>query len=70
MFCTFFLGDDGVNPTTYKMLLLLEETSGVSPRLRAQARQLPNVPAALLRLIQQEFNQSFLQTLERRQWVR
>ena len=41
IFCAVFLGDDIVHPTTYKMFLLLEETSGVSPRLRAQARQKP-----------------------------
>ena len=37
VFCTFFLGEDGVHPATYKMFLLLEETYGVNPRLRAQA---------------------------------
>ena len=37
VFCKLFLGDDRVHPTTYEMFLLLEETSGVSPRLRAQA---------------------------------
>ena len=39
MFCTLFLGNNGVHPATYKMFLLLEETSGVSPRLREQDRQ-------------------------------
>ena len=42
VFCKVFLRDDGVHPTMYEMLLLLEETSGVSPRLRVQARQHPN----------------------------
>ena len=46
------------------------DASVVSPRLRAQARQQPTFPAALLRLIQQEFNESFRQALERRQEVR
>ena len=65
MFCTFFLGDNGFHPATYNMFLLLEETSGVRPRLQAQDRQQPTLPAALLRLIQQDFNESFLQALER-----
>ena len=69
-FCTVFLRDDGVHPDTYKMLLLLEETSGIRPTLRAQACQQPTFPAALLRLIQHEFNEIFRQALERRQRVR
>ena len=32
LLCTVFLGDNRVHPATYKMFLLLEETSGVSPR--------------------------------------
>ena len=67
VFCTLFLGDEGAHPATYEMFLLLEETSRVSPRLRAQARHQPTSPAALLRLIQQEFNESFRQALERQQ---
>ena len=35
VFCTVFLVDDGVHRITYKMFLLLEETSGVRPRLKA-----------------------------------
>ena len=65
VFYTVLLGDDGAHPATYEMFLLLEETSRVSPRLRAQACHQPNSPAALLRLIQQEFNESFLQAFER-----
>ena len=53
IFCTVFLGDDGVHPSIYEMFLLLEETSGVIPRLREQAHQQPTLTAALLRLIQQ-----------------
>ena len=52
-----FLGDSRVHPATYKMFLLLEDTSGVIPR--------PTFPADLLRLIQQDFNESFLQALDR-----
>ena len=67
MFCTVFLGDDGVNPATYDMFLLLEETSRVSPRLWAQDCQQPTLPTAPLCLIYQEFNESFQQALDRRQ---
>ena len=70
MFYTFFLVDDGVHPATYEILLFLKDTSGVSPRLRAQAHQQPTYPAAIICLIQQEFNKSFRQALERRQRVR
>ena len=67
MFCTLFLGDDGVHPVTYDMLLFQEETSGVSPRLQEQDRQKPTLPSALLRFIQQELNDSFRQALDRKQ---
>ena len=67
VFCTVFLVNDGVHPATYDIFLLLEEKSGVSLKLRAQARQQPIFPAALLRLTQQEFNERFCQALERQQ---
>ena len=35
VFCTVFLGDDGVHPATYEVVLLLEETSRAILRLRA-----------------------------------
>ena len=60
-----FLRDDRIHPAMYEMFLLLEETSGFSPRLREQACQQPTFPSALLCLIQQEFNKSFRQALER-----
>ena len=63
MFCTVFLGDDGVQPATYEMFLLLEETSGVSLRLQVQACQQPTFLTTLLCLIQQESNESFWQAL-------
>ena len=34
MFCTLFMGNDGVHPATYKMFLLLEETPRFSMRLQ------------------------------------
>ena len=67
---TLFWGDDEVHPATYKIFLLLQETSGVRPRLRAQARQQPTFPADLFCLIHQEFNKSFHQELERQKRVR
>ena len=44
VFFTLFLGDDEVQPATYNIFLLLQETSGVRLRLRAQARQKPTFP--------------------------
>ena len=67
--CTLFLGDNGVHPATYEMFLLLEETSGVRPRLQAQSCRQPTYTTALLCFIQKNFNQSFLQTFERRKQV-
>ena len=34
VFFTVLLVDDGAHPKTYEIFLLLEETSGVSPRIR------------------------------------
>ena len=48
IFCKVFLGGDRVNPAMYKIFLLLEETSAVSPTLRSQAHQKPTFPVALL----------------------
>ena len=56
VFYTVFLGDDSNHPATYENSLFLEEMSGISLRLRAQACQQPTLPAALLRLIQKDFN--------------
>ena len=51
VFCTLFLEDNKVNPAAYKMLILLEDTSGIRPRMRAQARQKTTIPTALFCLI-------------------
>ena len=67
VFCMVFLGDDGFHPVTYKIFLLLEETSGAILRLQAQACHQPTFPSTLLCVIQQEFNERFQQALERRQ---
>ena len=69
VFYAIFLGDDGRHPETFKMFSLVEEMADASPRLCAQARQTPSFPAALLNLIQTEFNEIFCQALERRQRV-
>ena len=45
MFCTLFMGDNGVHPTTYKMFLLLEEKSGSSRGCESKpANNLPSPP--------------------------
>ena len=63
MFCTVFLGEEGVHSATYEMFLLLEETSGVSPRLQVQACQQPTFLDAVICLIQKYFNERFQQVL-------
>ena len=35
--CTFFLGYTGVNPGTYNVVILIDNTNGVRAHLRAQA---------------------------------
>ena len=59
VFLMMFLGEYSGHPATYNIFLLIKETSGVIPRLRAQARHHPTFPAALLFLIRQDFNESF-----------
>ena len=44
VFFTLFLGDNKVNPAAYKMLIILEDTSVVRPRMQAQARQKTTIP--------------------------
>ena len=56
VFCTVFLGYEGAHPAMYEMFLLLEETSGVSLRLRAHAHHQPTSPTTLLRPTQKDFN--------------
>ena len=69
MFYTMILGDDIGHPATYEMFFLTKETSGVIPRLWAQSRQQPTIPATILRLLQQEFDDRLWQVLERWQKV-
>ena len=70
VFCMVFLSDKAKHPANFEMFLLNEKTSRISLRLRAQAHQKPSFPAALLRLIQQELNESLYQALKRQQRVR
>ena len=70
MFCHVFLGDADVNPATYEICNLLEETAYVGTRLRAQTQWQPTLPVTLLCLLQMDFNERFRQYLERLQRVR
>ena len=73
IFCTVFLGNKVKHPAPFDMFLLIKETPDVSLRLYTQAWQksaFPAFPAALLCLIQQDFNESFYQDLDRRQRFR
>ena len=70
VFCMVFLVDEEKHPATFEMFLLIEETSSVSMRLLTQERKHPTFTAAFLHLIQQEFNDSFRQVLERPQRFR
>ena len=70
VFCIVLLGDNSGHPTAYNIFLLTGETSSVSLRLWAQAHQKTTFPASLLRMIHQEFNESFRKALERWKLVR
>ena len=69
VFCCDFLGDTSVHPATYEVCSLLKETAYVKAQLRDQIHRQPTLTIALLLLLQSEFNESFLQALERRQRV-
>ena len=64
-----FLGNEAKHPATFEMFLLIDEMSDVSLRLRGQARQQSTPPTTFLRLIHQDFDESFHQEIERRQRV-
>ena len=70
MLCTMFTGETTSHPTTFDMSTLIEETYVVVARIRAQERRQTFFPAALLRLIKTQFNDSFHQGVGRRQMVR
>ena len=70
VFCHVFLGDADVHPTTYKLYTLIEETAYVGARLWDQIQNHPSLPVSLLHFLHKEFNESFMQALERQQQVR
>ena len=49
---------------------MVDETEGVSTRLRVQAHHQPSFPTTLLHLFQSYFNKRFWQALERQYQVR
>ena len=69
MFCHVFLGDVAVQPETYEVCRLVEETAYVGARLQAKMQRKLTLPVTLLHLLQTELNKSFRQELERRQRV-
>ena len=58
---TVLLGTQERHPAVFELATLLEEEDEVNPRLQAQAAVQQDIPAALVRLIQIEFNESFFQ---------
>ena len=56
---TVLLGPQERHPEVFKLATLLEATNEVNSHLRAQAGVQQDMPAALVRLIQTEFNESF-----------
>ena len=58
---TVLLGTHEFHPTVFELATLLEAANEVNSRLRAQTGSQQDMPAALVRLIQTEFNESFRQ---------
>ena len=56
---TVLLGPQESHPSVFELATLLEAANEVNSRLCAQAEAQQNMPAALVRLIQTEFNESF-----------
>ena len=55
------LGPQEYHPAVFELATLLTSADEVNSRLQAQAAVQQDIPAALVRLIQTEFNESFLQ---------
>ena len=55
------LGPEEHHPAVFELSKLLEASNEVNSRLRAQVGAQQDIPAALVRLIQTEFNKSFRQ---------
>ena len=58
---TFLFRTQDLHPTVFELATLLEAADEVNSRLQAQAGAQQDMPAALVRLIQTEFNESFRQ---------
>ena len=58
---TFFLRPQERHPAVFELATLLEAADEVHSRLRAQAGDQQDMPAALVRLIQTEFKEIFRQ---------
>ena len=58
---TFLLGPKECHPAVFELAALLEAAEEVNSRLQAKAAVQKDMPAALIRLIQTDFNESFCQ---------
>ena len=58
---TVLLGPQERHPAVFELATLLEAANEVNSRLRTQAGAQQDMPAALVRIIQTEFNESFRQ---------
>ena len=58
---TVLLGPQESHPSVFELATLLEAANEVNSRLRSQAGAQQDIPSALVRLIQKEFNESFRQ---------
>ena len=58
---TFLLGPKERHPALFELATLLEAAEEVNSRLRAKAAVQKDMPAALIRLIQTDFNETFCQ---------
>ena len=67
---TVLLGPQERHPEVFGLATLLEAANEVNYRLHAQAGAQQYMPAALVRLIQTEFNESFRQVFTRHLPVR
>ena len=56
---TVLLGPQEHQPAVFKLATFLGAANEVNSRLRSLARSQQDMPAALVRLIQNEFNESF-----------
>ena len=67
---TVLLGPQECHPAVFELATLLAAAEEVNPRLRGQAAVQQDMPAALVQIIQSEFNESFCQAFTRHLPVR